>query len=174
MKKEYLMNKFNQCSISVLLMTLIVGCGSSGSSSNNSAFDGTWTDDCLSFSDEESEDNLLTIDGEEATFSINEYSTGDCTGEVSNNVFLTFSFTYGELLPSASSICSNTQEIDIVETSRTVNGIDEPTEEDESFNILCTSPDGAYLYDGDFDSVDGQTPETRPNMINDDNFLTRQ
>lgn len=176
------MTNFSKYSMSVLVMSLLVGCGSSGGGSSFtdggeqvvSRFDGTWTEGCVTSFDNESFYSVVIIDGDELIDSYNEYFTDDCSGEVSFYQTTTFDLRYGNLVPSASSICGNTQEFDSIATSLVIDGFEENIEQSIEYDLICTSPNGDYMYMGDFDFGDGQTPENRPFIIDDDVFYFRQ
>ncbi len=188
----------------VLLSTiaLLSACGGGGSTKtsgvSSSAYDGTWKPSpvCEQEKYTNPEDGQvinsstkasLVIKGSSATLDVTEYANSlDCTG--ANEVYKAdIALTYGDDVPNASSVCSNTKKVDAKVTSMTVNGVKLTAEALaallaadgvpalNSYGLLCTSPDGRRLYFGqNIGNLIGNSESTRPININDEKYLEKQ
>lgn len=198
------MKKVCKYFIYLFSITLLSACGGGGDSdftggTEVETFDGTWgnspvcQDDSFTspFSNEvtlESSEFTLIISGASAIVEgVNYTESSDCTGP-SDSISTAMTLTYGDTVPTASSICSNTQEVDAIIDSVTVNGTtltetqlsiamaNDTVPSLDSFGLLCTSGDLTMLFGGDDEGGTrlGDTEATRPVLIEEEGFLVRQ
>jgi len=176
------MKHYNKFLLCIFLLISLVGCGGGDSSGDEDVFeegeeevvfdeevtiyDGTWLGRCNIDVFGGSSDQLRFIDGENLTTITYEYSSNDCTGDV-------IGLTYGEFVPTASSVCSNTQEIDFFEEAYFEDGVEQFDDFFDYYDLICISFDQSVLYFGDYDTGSGESEATRPSFIDDDTFFIR-
>ncbi len=164
-----------------LLLTACGGGGDFTSSTGVPEFNGTWVSDC------ETDGTISVIDtatvsGTLTSVVLNEYSTTDCSGAVSNVVTLNATLLYGSDVPTASPICTNVKEVDFTVSSIKINDTDLteagillflelPTA--TRYDLICS--EGNQLFTGELTTtLDGSTAANRPEFIDDSHPLTKQ
>ena len=194
-----MISKVNRSLVLLSLPVLLSACGGGGSSksSNISTYDGVWSPSPMC-SDDTSTDRAtgvvtlgssktsIIITGATAKLSVIEYSaSADCTG-VNKDYQADIALTYGDDMPTASSICDNTKKVDSKIISMTLNGVDLSAEEIKTgleedkipslqeYGLMCTSSDGSRLYFGMREEGLGETDDTIPTEIRSDIFLEKQ
>lgn len=197
------MNSFLRNTIYIAFATTLTACGGGSSDFTRGAestFNGDWSQACDGDTVTNPFDNtqvisqsneaILTISGNSATLDVTEYSESDnCTTGDTENFIVELTLVYGDGVPDAASICSNTIEIDTVINSATSNGIiligDDLIDAVNAgivpsltaFDLICSNSDGTgtFLYFGNDDAAgSGTSDATRPEIIDDTFFLTRQ
>lgn len=129
--------------------------------------------------------SYLVVDGTSAGLAVYNYTrAADCTG-INQKVIAELALDYGDEATNASSICK-AQELDIEPGRVTANGF--PLSGDnvvsvvennllpilDLYGLICISEDGTRLYGGDFDDNTGATETTRPSVIDDELYFTKQ
>lgn len=191
--------KYSICMVSITLLSACGGGGTDFTRGAFSTFNGTWAQACDGdittnpFDSNQvvsqSSEAILTIAGISATLDVTEYlESENCSTGVNENFIVEINLLYGDEVPDAASVCSNTTEVDAVITSVTSNDVtltgDQLTAALTSgsvpslingFDLICSSSDSTLLYFGANDTIDSGTSEaTRPTIIDDSFFLTRQ
>ena len=190
--------KINRSLVLLSLSVFLSACGGGSSKSPNTGiYDGVWstsptckdesyTDIATDVVTQKSVKVSIVITGATAKLSAIEYlESVDCTG-VKENYQADIALTYGDDVPTASSICSNTKKVDSKIILMTLDDVELSAEEIETglendeipalqpYGLMCTSPDGSRLYLGHRESGLGETNETRPIAIRSDIFLGKQ
>ena len=173
----------NKLLIGFALSSFLVSCG--GGDSKESAYDGRWitSPQCdYNADDEEGVVAISEISGNSLTSDLKNYVTSDCSGSPVNEVILNYSLSYGADKPSASSICSNTREVDVELTSGSRNGTDVPVKalakslniDIEVYDLICSSNNKIYFGDTDEDATDGTTSEKRPVILDEEFYFVKE
>jgi len=173
----------NKLLIGFALSSFLVSCGGGGS--EESAYDGRWITSPQCEYDADNEEGVVVINeitGNSLTSDIKNYVTSDCSGSPINKATLNYSLSYGDDKPSASSICSNTREVDIELTSGTINSIDVPVTvlankldiDTETYDLICTNNNKIYFGDNEDDATDGTTAEKRPTVLDDEFYFVKE
>ncbi len=166
------------------LFLLLVACGGGGGGESEHSYDGKWVSSPFCDFDGQFNANLtntVTISGNSSTQTVKRYATSDCSGNPDITVVVKLAFKYGEERASASSVCSNTRDVDVTIVSGTLNGaalsvqaiqnlIDFPGS--TIYDLICSSEN--RLYSGKYTSSnDATTAAKRPTLIDDTDFLVK-
>jgi hypothetical protein len=179
-----MLQRFKNLFILGFLSMLLAACGGGGdftSSPGIPEFNGTWVSDCETDGTISAIDTT-TIAGTSATVVLDEYSSADCSGSVSNTSILKATLFYGLDVPTASSVCTNVKEVDFNITSINLNGTELtvagiilfsglPTT--TIYDLICS--EGNQLFTGELTAtLDGSTAAKRPEYIDHSYPLTKK
>lgn len=177
-------NNVSKVLFGCIASTLLVACGGGGSSKAQSisTYNGNWKTSPACMYD--ADDNIaikmtINIMGSSLVATGYGYNTSDCSDVSFFKTISNYSLKYGDDKTNASSICSNTKEVDITLTGGSINGITKTAQEISAisnepikrYDLICTS--GNNLYGGDGSTKDGTSPANRPTQIDDTDALIK-